>query len=134
MLAADPPTPTSSDRCAVCGMFVSRHPGWIAAVVNRDGSRVFFDGPKDMFRYVLNPEKYKGDRDEIGGVFVTDYYTTRLLDARDAFFVSGSDIMGPMGNELIAISNENDAKTFLEDHGGDAILSFGEVTLENIPR
>ncbi len=115
-------------------MFVSRHPGWIAAVVNRDGSRVFFDGPKDMFRYVLNPEKYKGDRDEIGGVFVTDYYTTRLLDARDAFFVSGSDIMGPMGNELIAISNENDAKTFLEDHGGDAILSFGEVTLENIPR
>ena len=134
VLAAGPIAPASSDRCAVCGMFVERYTDWIAAIVKRDGSRLYFDGPKDMFKFLLDTRSYKDDRGEIAEVFVTDYYKTQLTDAREAFFVSGSDVMGPMGPELIAIDNEADARTFLDDHGGNLILAFDDVTLEAVPR
>lgn len=134
VLAARPTAPTSSDKCAVCGMFVERYTDWIATIVKRDGSRLYFDGPKDMFKFLLDTRTYKGDREEIAAVFVTDYYKTETMDARKAFFVSGSDVMGPMGPELIAIDNEADARTFLDDHGGNLILAFDDVTLEAVPR
>ena len=132
--AAEPARPTSSDRCKVCGMFVEKYRNWIAIVSFEDGAQLFFDGPKDMFKYILNPKKYNGRTSGISGVFVTDYYSTRFIDAREAFFVAGSDVMGPMGHELVSIGNADDARTFLEDHAGTAILSFGEVTPEKIPR
>ena len=133
-LAAEPQPPTSADRCAVCGMYVEKYKNWIATIVLEDGSQVFFDGPKDMFKYLLNLEKYKKKPGDIAQIFVTDYYAIRFIDARDAFFVSGSNVMGPMGPELVPIGKESDAKTFLEDHAGKAILTFGDVSLENIPK
>ena len=132
--AADPPPPTAKDRCGVCGMFVAKYPNWAATVIFADGTQVFFDGPKDLFRYILNLEDYKAENREISEVFVTDYYSTALIDAKDAFFVSGSDVMGPMGPELVPLSKEAHAKTFALDHGGELILRFDEITSDKIPR
>jgi nitrous oxide reductase accessory protein NosL len=132
--AVDPGLPTDKDRCGVCGMYVTKHPNWVAGVVFSDGSRVFFDGPKDLFRYILNPGEYTTKNLELSEVFVTDYYSTALVDAREAFFVSGSDVMGPMGPELVPIAKESHAKTFVIDHGGQAIFRFDEITREEIPR
>jgi copper chaperone NosL len=42
--------------------------------------------------------------------------------------VIGSDILGPMGKELIPFEKEADAKAFMRDHRGKAILKFTEVT------
>ncbi len=53
ILSAAPVKPGPRDRCPVCGMFVSKYPNWIAQIEFKDGSREFFDGPKDMFRYYL---------------------------------------------------------------------------------
>jgi len=115
-------------------MYVEKYKNWIATIVLEDGSQVFFDGPKDMFKYLLNLEKYKKKPEDIAQVYVTDYYAIRFIDARDSFFVSGSDVMGPMGPELVPTGKESDAKTFLEDHAGKEILMFGDVSLENIPK
>jgi len=133
-LADAPRSPTPSDRCKVCGMFVEKYKNWIAIVVFEDGSQLFFDGPKDMFKFIRNPKKFKESPSGISEIFVTDYYATRFIDARKAFFVSGSDVMGPMGHELVPVENADDARTLLEDHAGKAILSFDEVTLEKVPR
>ena len=132
VLAADPRLPTAKDRCAVCGMYVAKYPNWVATVMFADGSQVFFDGPKDLFRFILNLEDFNSANREISEVFVTEYYSTALIDAKDAFFVSGSDVMGPMGPELVPIAKEAHAKTFAVDHGGGAILRFGEITPEMI--
>jgi copper chaperone NosL len=43
------PKPTAKDKCPVCGMFIFKYPDWTSAVIFKDGSRAFFDGPKDMF-------------------------------------------------------------------------------------
>jgi len=134
VFADDSRPPTAEDRCGVCGMFVAKYPTWVATVVFVDGSQVFFDGPKDLFRYILNLEDFNAEDREISEIFVTDYYGTAFIDARSAFFVSGSDVMGPMGPELVPIAKESHAKTFVIDHGGESILRFGEITPEKIPR
>jgi len=127
-----PPGP--DDRCAVCGMFVHKYPNWVATVVFADGTQVFFDGPKDLFRYLLDLEKYKAPDQEIVQVSVTDYYRVKLIDAKTAHFVSGSDVMGPMGPELVPLEKRDDAETFAQDHGSREILEFDDVTAAKIPK
>jgi nitrous oxide reductase accessory protein NosL len=133
---AQAPKPGPKDRCPVCGMFVARYGPWIASVVWKDGTVAYFDGPKDLFRYYLNVGKYrKGARpEEIGGVFVTDYYSTQAIDARQAFFVAGSDVVGPMGYELVPMKDEASAKTFLADHKGSEILRFKDVSAARLEK
>ena len=132
--AAEPRSPGPDDRCAVCGMFVEKYHNWVATIVFEDGSQVFFDGPKDLFRYLLDLEKYRAQDRTISEVFVTDYYRVRFIDAKTAFFVLGSDVMGPMGGELIPLEKRAEAETFAQDHGGREILEFNDITPEKIPR
>jgi len=131
---AEPQPPGPNDRCAVCGMFVQKYRNWIATIVFEDGSQVFFDGPKDLFRYFLDLERFKAQGRKISDLFVTDYYRVRFIDAKTAHFVSGSDVMGPMGGELIPLEKREEAETFAQDHGGHEILGFEEITLAKIPK
>jgi nitrous oxide reductase accessory protein NosL len=129
---ADPPasiSPGPREKCPVCGMFVARHPEWVAAVTFADGSRAVFDGAKDAFRFLLEPGRYlPGKRaEDVRAVAVTDYYAVRPVDARAAYFVLGSDVFGPMGRELVPFAAEADAREFLADHRGTRILRFAEV-------
>jgi nitrous oxide reductase accessory protein NosL len=133
--AADGPrAPDEDDRCAVCGMFVHKYPNWVATTVFADGGQVFFDGPKDMFRYLLDLEKYAAGDREIAGVWVTEYYRVQFIDAQTAVFVTGSDVMGPMGGELVPFATRDEAEAFALDHRGEEILEFAEVTSDKVPR
>ncbi len=127
-----PVKPSPSDKCPVCGMFVAKYPDWVAQVIFKDGARVFFDGAKDMFKYLLEMKKYNPGKkpDEIVKIWATDYYDLAPIDGREAFYVSGSDVYGPMGRELIPFKKEPDARGFMKDHKGLALLKFREVTAE----
>jgi nitrous oxide reductase accessory protein NosL len=132
-LAADPPpTPGPKDRCGVCGMYVAKYPQWVASLRFSDGTVTFFDGPKDMFRYLLDLATFKpgSTPEQVAAVFVTDYYSTRPIDGRAAFYVAGSDVIGPMGAELVPTADRSHAETLLKDHGGERVVAFGEVTAE----
>lgn len=126
------PAPLPDDTCPVCGMFVAKYPEWIATVLYRDGHAHHFDGVKDMFKYLLDmPHWALGHKaDDIAVVGVTEYYSLRRVDARKAWYVIGSDVLGPMGHELIALETEDDAKEFLTDHQGKRILRFEGVSLD----
>ncbi|UCG38953.1 MAG: nitrous oxide reductase accessory protein NosL [bacterium] len=126
----DPPQPSQRDKCPVCGMFVYKYPDWIAEIVFDDGSAVFFDGAKDLFKFFLDMGKYSPGRDKraVAGIFVREYYNIQPMDARKAYFVTGSDVYGPMGHELIPLASLEDARTFLKDHKGDAVLRFEEIS------
>ncbi len=123
------------DKCPVCGMFVARFRPWIAEVVFKDGSYRAFDGPKDMFRYLFDMERYEKDltRKDIAGIWVTDYYSGKMVPAEKALFVTGSDVMGPMGAELVPVVGAEAAATFSRDHHGDAILKFSQVKPGTLP-
>ena len=125
-----PVTPASKDKCPVCGMFVSKYTDFLAQIIFKDSSYALFDGTKDMFKYYLNIKTYSPSKTtaDIDSLYVNDYYTLSPVDGLTAYFVIGSDILGPMGKELIPFGKEADAKAFMRDHSGKAILKFTEVT------
>ncbi len=127
-----PVKPSPKDKCPVCGMFVAKYPDWVAQMVFRDGTYAFFDGAKDLFKYYLDLKKYNPGKKpvDIDAVFVKDYYSMNFLDGDKAYYVSGSDIYGPMGRELIPFEKEADAREFMKDHKGKSILRFKDITGE----
>lgn len=128
-VAADgPPPPSNKDKCPVCGMFAYKYPDWLA-VASLGGRHYYFDGAKDMFKFLLDPAKYaQGATGAAVDVFVTDYYSLELVPAREAWYVIGSDVFGPMGAELVPFASRQDADTFLVDHHGRSVVSFDQVT------
>lgn len=124
------PKPGPRDLCPVCGMLVAKYPNWVATVEGRKGRALFFDGPKDFFKYLFDVPKYSpGHRaEDISRMLVTEFYGLTRIDARKALFVIGSDVLGPMGHELIPLASRADAEEFLTDHKGQRILSFDEVS------
>jgi len=113
---------TKEDKCPVCGMYLHYYPNWVARITYSKKEIYSFDGIKDMLKFYFNNEK------GIKSVWVQDYYTLKTLDAKKAFYVIGSDILGPMGNELIAFATLKSAKNFSLDHKGKSILPFDKLT------
>ncbi|RJR42064.1 MAG: nitrous oxide reductase accessory protein NosL [Desulfobacteraceae bacterium] len=125
-----PREPSKQDKCPVCGMFVYKFPEWTAQITFKDGTVVFFDGAKDLFKYYFDLKKYspRKTKADIRVVYVTEYYAIKPVVAQDASFVIGSDVYGPMGRELIPIGTAEGAREFLKDHKGKRILRFDEIT------
>ena len=121
--------PSPKDKCPICGMFVSKYPDWTAAVAFQDGSLAWFDGAKDLFKFLADPGRFMPGRRaaDVRVVTVNDYYGVKPIDAKEAYFVIGSDVFGPMGKELVPFGKKTEAEEFLRDHRGQRILRFGEV-------
>ncbi len=128
--AAGAVTPKPMDKCPVCGMFVAKYPDWTAQAIYRDGSYAVFDGVKDLFKYLFNLRTYAPGRAaaDIEHLYVTDYYSLTYIDGKEAFYVLGSDVLGPMGREVIPFAKETEAREFVKDHKGKQLLRFGDVT------
>jgi nitrous oxide reductase accessory protein NosL len=127
-----PPGPGEKEKCPVCGMFVAKYPDFLSSIRFQDGTHAWFDGPRDLFRFLLGMKRYAPARrpQDVEAVFVKDYYSLEVIDGRTAFYVEGSDVYGPMGRELVPFGREKDAKQFMKDHKGKSLFRFGEVTTE----
>ncbi len=126
------PKPAARDMCPVCGMLVSKYPNWTATIVYKDGHAHHFDGAKDMFKFWFDPGRFAAGhrREDMAALWVTDFYNLQKIDARRAFYVIGSDVLGPMGPELVPLASREDAEEFLKDHKGRRIFAFDQVTTE----
>jgi len=126
------PDPGPKDTCPVCGMFVAKYPEWIATTLYKSGHTHYFDGAKDLFKYLLDLPKWAPGHEakNITSIGVTEYYGLTRIDAREAFYVVGSDTLGPMGHELVPLETQEDAEEFMKDHAGKRILKFKDVTMK----
>ncbi|MCK4875080.1 MAG: nitrous oxide reductase accessory protein NosL [Sulfurimonas sp.] len=116
---------TEDEKCPVCGMFVYKYPKWAAQIFYQD-IHYSFDGVKDMMKYYFNNKK------NISKILVTDYYSQESINALKAYFVIGSDVYGPMGDELIPFKSQEEAKTFSMDHKGLKVLKFDEIKEQEV--
>ena len=73
-------------------------------------------------------------REHVETIAVTDFYDLRKIAARTAFYVIGSDVVGPMGHELVPWATRADAEVFLTEHFGARVLRFDDVTQDVIGR
>ena len=134
IVAAEPLHPVGKEeKCPVCGMFVAKYDQWLTQIVVDDQKPLVFDGVKDMMAYYFNSENYGGAGDlSHAEIWVRNYYTLDYIDGRSAFYVIGSDVLGPMGDELIPFSTGAEAENFKKDHAGAAILGFDEIDAAQI--
>ncbi|OQX74440.1 MAG: hypothetical protein B6D59_02450 [Campylobacteraceae bacterium 4484_4] len=119
-------------KCPVCGMFVAKYPKWAASITYPDGHTYYFDGVKDMMKYYFNPEKFHGHKAKPSKIMVQDFYSLKPVDATKAWYVIGSNVVGPMGNELIPFAEKGDARIFAKEHFGKKIVSFDQITEEMV--
>lgn len=131
-----PRKPGVKDKCPVCGMFVAEYPEFLAQIIRTDGSVLFFDGPKDFFSFIENSDRYssKIETFSLNEFYVTDYYSQEPINAGGAWYVVDSDILGPMGKELVPFKTKDDAIEFISDHSGTKILRFNEINKEILIR
>ena len=116
-------------KCPVCGMYPYKYPVWIS-MISIGKTRYYFDGVKDMMKYYLFKERYRYDRAHIEHIAVRDFYRLVPVDAREAWYVEGSDVRGPMGKELVPFASRHDAETFLKDHHGKRIVGFSQISTD----
>ena len=117
----------SDAKCPVCGMFVNKYPKWSALMVV-DGKKYYFDGVKDMMKYYIFDADFPYSRDKIEKLEVSDFYTLNAISAKEAYYVIGSDVFGPMGDELVPFETKEGAENFMKDHTGEKIVRFDEIT------
>lgn len=132
----DPVHFESGDECHVCGMVIINFPGPKGeAITEKDQHVRKFCSTKDMFAWMLQPENVNRDHT----LYVHDMAQTEwehpddtaLIDARDAFFVVGSDRTGAMGPTLASFATEDAAHGFMMEHGGE-VLKYNEITMEHL--
>ena len=132
----DPVHIESGDECHVCGMAITKFPGPKGeAITEKDQHVRKFCSTRDMFAWVLQPENV--DRNHtlyVHDMAQTDWQSpddTALIDAREAFYVVGSERTGAMGPTLASFATRTDADSFAAQHGGE-VLAFSEITMDHL--
>ena len=64
----------------------------------------------------------------VKNIYVTDYKTKKIIDAKTAYYVFGSNIMSVGGDDVIPFALESDAKEFYKEKHGRQIYRFDRMT------
>lgn len=129
-LTAPRPVPAGA-RCPVCGMYPGRSLEWAAQVIYVDGYAHFFDSPLSLFLFLQDVGRYSPGRtaQDIAAAYVSDsgQAPSQWVAAADAFFVHGSNALGPMrAGNLPAFAQQAAAQAFAQQRGG-VVLAFAQV-------
>jgi copper chaperone NosL len=122
--------------CPVCQMKVKAADPTTTEIVYSDGTKLMFETAGDMLTFYNAPEKYEvteaqKDRQNIERILIKDYNSKAEIDARRAALVYKSKVNGPMGPDVFAFQNQDEARLFVETNGG-SILRFNDVTPEMV--
>lgn len=132
----DPVHFESGDECHVCGMIIEGFPGPKGQAITEEDQQVRkFCSTRDMFAWLLQPENVNRNHTlYVHDMAQTDWQNpndTALIDARNAFFVVGSDRKGAMGPTLASFATESAAQEFMKEYGGK-VLKYSEITLDHL--
>ena len=122
---------SSSDRCPVCAMQVSKHKKFACAVQLMNGNTFYFCSTGCMIRSWMHPDIFLGAaKAELKRSVVQDYFTGEQVPGQSVHWVAGSDVIGPMGPALVPIKNEQHLDVFKKRHGAKAVFRLSEMTDE----
>jgi nitrous oxide reductase accessory protein NosL len=118
--------------CLVRQIPVYKDPLWVAKIEVRSGKTVYFSSPKAMFEFYFRPGKWyeigvKSERD-FSKIVVTDYGTGKPVNGETAYYVYGSDVTSPGGDDLVAFGSKEAAEKFSKEHSGARVMTFDEVS------
>ena len=122
--------------CPVCRMDVKASDPAMAEIFYSDGTKVMFETAGDMLTFYIAPDKYEvtdaqKDRGNIDRILMKDYNSKAGIEARQAALVYKSKVNGPMGPDVFAFQNHQEARSFVETNGG-SLLTFNDLTPEMV--
>jgi copper chaperone NosL len=116
--------------CALDGMVLADFPGPKGQIHYATGETDFFCDTLEMFAMFLQPEQKR----RITAIYTQDMGHTdwdkpqgHWIDAKSAFYVTGSKKTGSMGPTIAAFAQQADAEKFAQANGG-RVLRFDQVT------
>ncbi|MEA3370497.1 MAG: nitrous oxide reductase accessory protein NosL [Campylobacterota bacterium] len=118
--------------CVVRLLKVYKDPAWVAKIELKNGKKLFFSSPKSMFEFYFRPGKWyeigvKSEKD-FKDILVTDFKTLKAVKAKGAFYIYGTNVTGPAGDDLVAFDSYAAAEEFSKKHNGKRILGFRDVS------
>jgi len=123
---------TKATTCLVRHLKVYKNPKWVSKIELANGKIIFFSSPKSMFEFYNRPGKWYElgvkSEDDFKDIIVTDLTTLKPINAKGAFFVYGSSVTSPAGDDLPAFSSYESAKKFSKTYHGSRVLNFQEVS------
>lgn len=107
----------AADKCALCGMRVDEAKKQYFVITTKDGKQQKACNQGCAVTFLENIS------DNIKTVEAVDYNSGKLIDARSAFYVKGSNVKAVMGGEsVLAFSKKEDAEKFQKENGGKVFL------------
>lgn len=129
----DPVAFHADDECHVCGMIVMDFPGPKGQAVERNGVRKFCS-TAEMFSWWLQPENnilqarlYVHDMGRSHWEHPDDEH---LIDATQAWYVSGTALQGAMGASLASFADQQAAEELAAEHDSAQVMSFDQIDQE----
>ena len=114
----------SHKACPLCGMYPARYPQFNCQIVFKDGSYEAFDSAIGLLVYLLFPDKTGIKLKPAAEIYFKDYLKESWLEADKAFFVTGSEIRGPMGVQFLPVDSEQAANQLKKQANGKDIIHF----------
>jgi len=134
---APPPAPppqeiTRSTVSSLDGMSLMDYPGPKAQIIYDQGAPDFFCDTVGLVAVYLHPEQQK----QVLALYVQDMGKTdwthpqgHWINAKTAFYVVGSKLLGSMGPTFASFAQPSDARNFAAKHGGK-VIRFDQFTPE----
>jgi copper chaperone NosL len=113
------------ERCATCGMKIDPASPWVSYVTIH-GKEQPFDTPSCAF----TAWRKAGTRGQ--GARFREYYSQEMKPDKELLFVRGSDVVGPMGPDLVPVAADT-ARRFARDHNGAPPQSAEELVRGEAP-
>ena len=122
--------PGSETTCVLDGMVLKDFPGPKAQIHYAEGAPDFYCDLIELFAELLAPEQKRAP----AAVFVQDMAKTdwdhpmaNWIDAKTAFYVTGSRKRGSMGPTFGSFASMQDAEKFSQKEGGK-VMRFDQIT------
>jgi len=114
--------------CSLCGMYIDQYQHTAAHLVDKNGQEIVTCGVADMIRFIED----SGGPDAFTSIQVVDWNSRQSINASEATYVIGSDIVPDMIPNVIAFKTKEEAEQFIGEHGG-GLMSFTQALLSISP-
>ncbi|WP_020563724.1 nitrous oxide reductase accessory protein NosL [Methylosarcina fibrata] len=119
--------PHERASCRVCGMWIDEYQKSAAELIYKDGRKEYTCGVACMLREVEDA----GGISAFESVKVHDWVSGKLVDAEEATYVIGSEVIPDMVPNYIAFANRDEAEAFAAKEGGEVIdfrIAYDDVS------
>ncbi len=128
-----------TERDLICGMQPYKNPRWMSEIELINDKKLHFASVKCMMLFYYKNDKWhdlgvkqpkdRRSKDNIKALRVQDYESLKVIDAKKAFYVYGSHVMSPKGDDLVPFQYEKDAQNWMKENGGHKVLTWKDFKL-----